>query len=140
MSDRIYKIFLVDDDIKTLLIMKKYIETRIKFPISVNIFAYGENCLDRMAENPDIVVLDYFLDAIREDAKNGLEILRLIKAANPDTEVIFMSGQGDVETAIETIRSGAYDYIPKNENALQRLEILLNKAILEQQRMEAETF
>ena len=141
MNDRLYKIFLVDDDIKTLMLIKSYLEKKItQFPIDISIFAYGENCLDRMGECPDIVVLDYFLDGIREDAQDGLQILKQIKTISPDTDVIFMSGQSNVETAIETLRWGAYDYIAKNERALQRLEILVNKAILEQKRLEAETF
>lgn len=131
MLERTFKIFLVDDDVKTLIMLKSHLEKRIEHDITINIFAHGENCLDKMALNPDIIVLDYHLDAIRETAKPGIEILKAIKEVNSSTEVIMMSGQEDMDTALQTIRLGAYDYIIKNEKAMQRLELLVNKIIIE---------
>lgn len=128
---RNYKIFLVDDDIKTLIMLKTHLEKRIGHDITVNVFAYGENCLDRLDEEPDIIVLDYFLNAIKEDAVSGSDILKEIVAQRPQARVIMMSGQEDMETALEAIRNGAYDYIIKNEKSMQRLELLVNKIILE---------
>lgn len=134
MSTNNYKIFLVDDDVKTLIMFKHNLDRRLTFPVSINVFAYGENCLDRMEdEKPDIVVLDYYLNAIRENAQTGLEVLRQIKAQSPNTQVIMISGQEDMETAIECIRNGAYDYIIKNANAMQRLELVINKILHETQ-------
>lgn len=128
---RNYKIFLVDDDIKTLIMLKTHLEKRIGHDITVNVFAYGENCLDRLDEEPDIIVLDYYLNAIKEDAVSGTDILKEIVAQRPQARVIMMSGQEDMETALEAIRNGAYDYIIKNEKSMQRLELLVNKIILE---------
>ena len=66
MSDKNYRIFLVDDDVKTLIMIKHHLEKKIAYPITVNVFAYGENCLDKIEEwQPDIIVLDYYLNAIR---------------------------------------------------------------------------
>lgn len=133
---RNYKIFLVDDDIKTLIMLKTHLEKRIGHDITVNVFAYGENCLDRLNEEPDIIVLDYYLNAIKEDAMSGTDVLKGIVAARPQARVIMMSGQDDMETAIETLRNGAYDYIIKNEKSMQRLEFLVNKIILELEKEE----
>ncbi|OWY21334.1 response regulator [Sphingobacteriales bacterium UPWRP_1] len=133
---RNYKIFLVDDDIKTLIMLKTHLEKRIGHDITVNVFAYGENCLDRLNEEPDIIVLDYYLNAIKEDAMSGTDVLKGIVSARPQARVIMMSGQDDMETAIETLRNGAYDYIIKNEKSMQRLEFLVNKIILELEKEE----
>lgn len=135
--ERTYKIFLIDDDIKTLIMLKSSLERRIKHNVVINIFAYGENALDKIDENPDIVVLDYYLNAIREEAVNGVEVLKRIKQISPFTSVIMMSGQEDMETALETIRNGAYDYVIKNEKSMQRLELLVNKIIYEKQEQES---
>lgn len=137
MMERTYKIFLIDDDIKTLIMLKSSLERRIKHNVVINIFAYGENALDKIDENPDIVVLDYYLNAIREEAVNGVEVLKRIKQISPFTSVIMMSGQEDMETALETIRNGAYDYVIKNEKSMQRLELLVNKIIYEKQEQES---
>ena len=134
---RNYKIFLVDDDIKTLIMLKNHLEKRIGQNITVNVFAYGENCLDRLDEEPDIIVLDYFLNAIKEDALSGTDILNQIVEQRPQARVVMMSGQEDMETALESIRNGAYDYIIKNEKAMQRLELLVNKVIMEIEKEEA---
>ncbi len=130
MANKIYKVFLVDDDVKTLIMLKHKLESLPDYKIQANVFAYGENCLDRMDEKPDIVVLDYYLNAIREDAQDGLQILKQIKTIAPDTQVIMVSGQEDMQTAIETIREGAYDYIIKNERTMQRLLLVISKIIL----------
>ena len=71
----------------------------------VNIFSNGENCLDKMHENPDVIILDYYLDGIKADAANGLEILKKIRVTNPDVYVIMMSGQDDLKVAVERRRS-----------------------------------
>ncbi len=132
MADKNYILYLVDDDIKTLIMLKGYIEKRFGKDVTVRIFHSGENCMDKMAnEKVDIVVLDYYLNAIKEDAMNGLKVLQTIKSHDADTIVIMMSGQEDMETAIEAIRNGAYDYIIKNEKAMQRLELLINKVMIE---------
>lgn len=135
MSDKNYRIFLVDDDVKTLIMIKHHLEKKISYPITVNVFAYGENCLDKIEElQPDIIVLDFYLNAIRENAQTGIEILKQIKKMKADTDVIMISGQEDMETAVETIRYGAYDYIIKNEKAMQRLELVVNKIIFNDQK------
>ncbi|HMS51791.1 MAG TPA: response regulator, partial [Chitinophagales bacterium] len=81
---------------------------------------------------------DYFLDGIQENAKTGLDILKQIKAISPDTAVIMLSGQEDMETALETIRNGAYDYIIKSENSNNRLMFTITKLLLEKQAQQAQ--
>ena len=131
MSEKKHRIFLVDDDVKTLIMIKHRLEKKIEQPIEINVFAYGENALDKLEElKPDIVVLDYYLHAIRENAMPGLDVLKKIKAQRPDTNVVMISGQEDMETAIECIREGAYDYIIKNEKAMNRLELVVNKLLM----------
>ncbi|MCL4481109.1 MAG: sigma-54 dependent transcriptional regulator [Bacteroidetes bacterium] len=58
---------------------------------------------------------------------NGVELLRATKELDPDMEVIMLTGHGSVETAIETMKLGAYDYLRK-PYALAELEIVVSKA------------
>jgi DNA-binding NtrC family response regulator len=60
------------------------------------------------AENPDLVFLD-----VRLPGMSGLGALREIRRAGRDTSVVVMTAHGDVETAVEAMRLGAWDYLPK---------------------------
>ncbi len=124
-----YKVFLVDDDTKHLIMLKNHLEKKSEYDLKVNIFSNGENCLEKMHENPDVVILDYYLDGIKTDAANGLEILKKIRLSNPGAYVIMMSGQDDLKVAVDTIDHGAYDYIIKGESAYVRAQMIIDHII-----------
>ena len=65
---------------------------------------------------PDIIVQDYQLQGI-----SGLNVLKRTKKILPNTEFIFLSGQDNVNLAVDTMKFGAFDFIVKNDVALQRL-------------------
>ncbi len=61
-------------------------------------------------EKPDLVVLDIWLE---DSAQDGLQILKQLKSDNPILPVIMISGHGTIETAVQAIKEGAYDFIEK---------------------------
>ena len=89
---------------------------------SVFRFATARACLEQLGEQPDFITLDYSLP----DAK-GEQVLRTIRQQLPGTEVIVISGQEDVSTAVSMLRQGAYDYLVKDENTLDRLWNIVGK-------------
>ncbi|HSF18567.1 MAG TPA: sigma-54 dependent transcriptional regulator [Vicinamibacteria bacterium] len=69
----------------------------------------GEQALDLLQRTPfDLVVTDLRLGGI-----DGIEVLRRCKELFPDTEVVVMTAYGTVESAVEAIKAGAYDYLTK---------------------------
>jgi two-component system nitrogen regulation response regulator GlnG len=72
---------------------------------------------------PDVIVLDLQLPD-----RNGLEVFQEIHAANPKRPVIFITAHGTTETAIEAMKSGAFDYLVKPLD-LERLSQILDRAI-----------
>jgi len=70
----------------------------------------GRECLETLAEREhiDVVVLD-----IKMPGMNGIETLREIKKRHPIVEVILLTGHGAIDTAVEGMKLGAYDYVIK---------------------------
>lgn len=124
-----FLIFVVDDDTKVLTMSKHYIEKNSAYEVEVATFVTGEEALAKIDQKPDVVILDYYFDAANPEALNGIQIQERIKAESPDTEVIMISGQDDMEVALETIRKGAYDYIIKGENAITRAQLASEKIL-----------
>ena len=72
----------------------------------------------------DIVISDINLNA----ARTGLDVLRAFKRANPAGEVVLISGFGTLETAVEAVRAGAFDYISKPFN-LEEMKGTIDRAL-----------
>ena len=123
-------IFIVDDDPMFLQMLKDHLSENNRQG-EVWAFLNGEACLDRMEENPALVVLDYYLDGINKEAANGLEILKQIKELRPDIPVIMLSGQEKYGVAAQTILEGAIHYIIKDDSAFDEVNKLVKEIVEE---------
>lgn len=74
------------------------------------------------AQNVDVVLLDMRLPG----GASGLEILKQIKTRKPESEVIVITGYGTVQSAVQAMKLGAYDYVTKPFN-LEELRLLLER-------------
>jgi DNA-binding NtrC family response regulator len=84
----------------------------------------GEEGLKKFREKAyDVVLCD-----IKMPKLDGLEFLDKAREANPDVPVIMISGHGTIETAVEAVKKGAYDYISKPPD-LNRLLITIRNAM-----------
>lgn len=79
-------------------------------------FKNGKDALKELEREPDLVTVDYRLPDL-----NGFDIIDAIKADSPSTEVIVISEQEEIETAIGLMREGAYDYLVKSKDIRDRL-------------------
>ncbi len=103
------KILIVDDE---KLVRWSLSEDFQKEDYQVDTAEDGKTALARIeAEQYDLILLD-----IRLPDANGIEILQTVKQANPNSTVIMMTAYGDIETAVEAMRAGAYDYVTKPFN------------------------
>jgi DNA-binding NtrC family response regulator len=83
----------------------------------------GKNALENVRRHrPDVVLTDLMLPDM-----SGLELLKDIKKQAPETLVVMITGFATVDSSVEAIRAGAYDYIPKPFTATQ-LRILIGRA------------
>jgi DNA-binding NarL/FixJ family response regulator len=122
----VYSVFLVEDNEIYLHLLKKHLAEHLKMNVQIHAFSSGEECLRNMKLKPKIIILDYFLNTTSPNAMNGLEVLKKIKAASPETEVVMLSSQDNIQVATDTMKYGAFDYVSKNENDLLRVEHAIN--------------
>ncbi len=103
------KIFLVEDD--------PFFGEAIKFHLTLNpdydikLFQTGKECLEKLYLKPDIICLDFGLPDISGDM-----LLKKILQVNNTIAVIMISGQEDIEVAVNCLKAGAKDYLVKNNN------------------------
>ncbi|GIV33244.1 MAG: hypothetical protein KatS3mg031_0779 [Chitinophagales bacterium] len=128
---RSFKVFLVDDDQKHLLLLKEHLSKHLPYEVAIETITDGQECLNRLNENPDIIILDYYFDGISDDAPNGVEILKKLKHTRPEIPVVMMSHQDKLEVAVTCYDYGVKDYIIKNETAFARALLVVRNIIHE---------
>jgi DNA-binding NtrC family response regulator len=114
-------IFIVEDDRFYGEIIKNELEQNNY--TQVELHTSGDECINNLYKMPDIILLDYHL----EGSLNGIEVLKKIKAFNPDAQVIMLSGQEELNVAVNSLKYGAFDYVVKKDGALAEMVALLEK-------------
>ena len=101
------KLLLVDDEEAFVAAMEKRLTMRNMKVTTANT---GEEGLQRLGDDPDI---DVVLLDVKMPGMDGIATLREIKNKHPMTEVIMLTGHATVESAIEGMKLGAFDYLMK---------------------------
>ena len=135
MNNEKIKLFLVDDDAVFLKLLEIDFLERADFIIET--YATGELCIANLSHDPDVIILDFYLDGIDATAMNGLETLDKIKAFNQDIPVVMLSSQDKIEVAVECMHHRAFDYVVKSETAFMRLQKIIT-TIFRYKKMEKE--
>ncbi len=100
------KLLLIDDEPDILRVLSMSLKADGYQVVSAPNGAEGIAIFEK--EKPDIVITD-----IKMPGMDGIEVLKRVKALNADTEVIIITGHGDIENAIEALKHGASDFINK---------------------------
>lgn len=114
-----FRIFVVEDDPWYSELLTYHLNHNPDYEVSC--YHTAKSCLAHLYLCPEVICLDYSLP----DA-TGEEVLRKIKQLNPDIQVVIISGQEDIKTAVELLKLGAYDYIVKDDDTRERLWITIN--------------
>ena len=116
------KIFLVDDDLYCLNLFGRYLNylghTHIQY------FTKSSECLDQLPLKPDLVFLDYQMDNL-----GGIQLLRKIKRFDPNIQVVYISGQEEIDVAVNAMKYGALDCITKTRMDEQKMRRCLGKVL-----------
>jgi DNA-binding NtrC family response regulator len=131
------KILIIEDEESIRRVLTKILKEENS---SYDIFEASDGLLAiEFIKNQDF---DLILCDIKMPKMDGLEVLEATKKIKPDIPIVMISGHGDLETAVETMRHGAYDYISKPpdlnrllntvRNALDRKKLIKENKILKQ--------
>ncbi len=106
MAEERGRVLVVDDEESVRDLLRRTLEGAAYDVVTA---ADGQEALDKMSElEIEVVLLD-----IKMPVMSGIEVLKQLTAYYPDTCVIMVTAVGDAQTAVETMKLGAYDYIIK---------------------------
>lgn len=108
------KIFVVEDDPAYTKFLQYVLS--LDPDHEVEFFTTGKDCLNNLYKNPLIVTLDYSLPDLPGEA-----VLEQIKNYDPNINVIIVSAQEKIDTAVSLLKAGAFDYITKDHETKDRL-------------------
>jgi DNA-binding NtrC family response regulator len=112
-----YKVFVVEDNILYARVLKKQL---LNDNYQVKVFHNGTDFIKCLHEKPDVVTLDYTLPDM-----TGQDVLAKIQEKSPDSNVIVISAQENIDTAISLMKNGAYDYIMKTPGTRDKLSNII---------------
>ncbi len=116
------RVLIIDDDPSVLRSCEK---TLAPEGYELKTAMRGDVALELLnGENFDVVLTD-----LRLPDTSGMDVLKEVKSRSPDTEVIVMTAFGTIEKAVEAVKLGAYDFITKPFETVERLILSVNKAI-----------
>ena len=116
------KIWVIDDDRAMRWVLEKTFKEE---GFDVTSFEEAQSALDQLnVDAPDVILTD-----IRMPGIDGLTFLGKVKGSHPDLPVIIMTAHSDLESAVSSYQTGAFEYLPKPFDIDEALA-LVNRAIL----------
>lgn len=115
------RIFVVEDDPAYTKFLKYVLGLNPDY--EVEYFTTGKDCLNNLHKKPEVITLDYSLPD-----QPGEKVLEQIRNYDPNINVIIVSAQEKIGTAVELLKAGAYDYITKDQDTKERLFSSINNA------------
>jgi DNA-binding NtrC family response regulator len=130
-----FNVLIVDDEEDFMETLMNRLKKR---GIDASGCASGEQALELINEKVfDVVILDIKMPG----GMDGIETLREIKKLRPDAEVLLLTGHGSVETSVEGMKEGAFDYLLKPvklETLLEKVAKALEKKDTDEHRRQSE--
>jgi putative two-component system response regulator len=126
------RVLVVDDSAGDIAIVRRLLERYDGAQFRVSSAPSARRCLETLRrEGADVILLDYAMPG-----EDGLAFLRRLETTGARPPVIMLTGNGDEHVAVESIKSGAYDYLSKEDLSAAKLGEALSGALAEFRREE----
>ncbi|WP_405209237.1 sigma-54-dependent transcriptional regulator [Aquimarina sp. LLG6339-5] len=113
------KLLIVEDDVAFCTMLKTFLQKK-GYEVSTS-FSGSEAVLQIQEHTFDVVLTD-----VRLPDRDGITLLEDIRAKNPKTQVVIMTGYAEINMAVSAIKQGAFDYVSKPFNPDKILQIIEN--------------
>ncbi len=121
------KILMVEDNPIDAQVARRMLAKDAAYEYEIEVAGSGEEALETIGRKEfSIILLDYNLPK-----KSGLDTFKAIKEKGINIPVIMITGQGDENVAVQAMKEGAYDYLPKRENYADSIPLIVKKTIIE---------
>lgn len=121
-------ILVVDDDESVRIVVQMQLEEAGYSVLTAPSAKEGLSLADEYS--PSLVITD-----LKMPGESGMDVLRNIRAEHPETAVVMITAFGTIQTAVEAMKSGAYDYVTKPID-FDELVLIVNRALEHQQLVE----
>lgn len=113
-------IFVVEDSPAALDTITRELQNKIH--CNVKGFTSAEDCIHRLEDGlPDLIISDYYLDALYEKKMNGDQMLAHVKKNHPDIPIIMYSSKNTADVVVRLMKLGAVDFVPREKNFLENI-------------------
>jgi CheY-like chemotaxis protein len=121
-------VYIVEDSDIERTMLKDHLS---KYGLTLKEYSSGTTCIKEIVlgtvEEPDLVVMDYFLESTFGPSKDGLESLDKLREVSPNTSVIMMTSVNNPRIIDLAKQKGALDYVVKGVNGFKELDTILEK-------------
>lgn len=115
-----FRIFVLEDDEWYGELLVHHLSMNPDYEVTR--FTTAKQVMEQLHLRPAVITLDYSLPDMKGD-----EVLKKIRLLSPDSNVIIISGQENISTALDMLRQGAYDYLVKDDETRDRLWNIIGK-------------
>jgi len=120
-------VFIVEDNEVYAKMLEGYLKGKFPEIHEVKKFKDGESSLMELYQNPSVIIVDHLLNAENGNAATGLSTIKKMKLANPDSNIILLSGQKEFDVVSKAISKYGCKYVPKDEQALEKVGQLVRQ-------------
>lgn len=117
-------LYILEENTLSSASLMNFLNKKFNQSLNISIYIDGESLLKKIDAETAIVILDYDLKGERTD-----KLLLDIKKINSDTEVIVLSSNEEIGTAIDAYRKGARNFVLKGKNDLKRIHSIVYRII-----------
>lgn len=120
-------VFIVEDNKPYAETLKVFLSSEVPAIKEIKIFPVGETSLMELHRNPELIIVDYYLDSKYYDAETGLEIVKQIRSEKPEVNIIVLSSQADFDVALEVVKKYNCSYVRKDEHAFEKVNEIVSE-------------